>query len=226
MKLRDYDELWANYPLGKGASVLSTYEIETRNYLLSFLEEFPCFKKYKCLAVGCGRGAMEKSMQDCFDVLLTDNSKPLIKRLKEKYGENAAEVADVLNLQFKDNSFDIIISEGLLEHFDDKDLKIVLKELSRVCKWALVLVAPNTNCQIYMKVKAYLMNNGKWIYGYEKDFSTFVPLLEQVGMKTIIESDIGGEKLSNTYALMCAKALDGTEPKKPYPYLLNIAVKQ
>lgn len=92
-------------------------------------------KGKRCLEVGCGRGTISAYFSYAgYDCTLLDISPEAIETAKEIFKKNNLKakfkVGDVNNLPFKDNSFDVVVSIGLLEHFEDVETPI--KEQVRV----------------------------------------------------------------------------------------------
>ncbi len=114
-------------------------QLAFRNHWLLFQElmnENPLFNKGKrVLEVGCGRGSLSCYFSDNnYQCSLVDLSENVIEVAKNIFSENklTAElfVGDAGALPFEDNSFDIVFSIGLLEHF--KDVDQIIKEQVRI----------------------------------------------------------------------------------------------
>jgi len=89
----------------------------------------------RVLEVGAGRGTLSCYFSDdAYDCTILDSSERAIELAKKIFDENSLEaqfeVGDTLALNFDDNTFDIVFSIGLLEHFDD--IESVLSEQVRV----------------------------------------------------------------------------------------------
>lgn len=68
-------------------------------------------------------------------------------------------VASILNLPFKNDSFDVILCAEVLEHLPFRDFQKSLKELQRVCKKAVVITLPHfslTNLYLGLKLIPYI----------------------------------------------------------------------
>lgn len=78
----------------------------------------------QCLEVGCGRGSISSYFADNgFDCTLLDSSKSVLdtaQGISSENGHSARFVqGDALKLPFADKSFDVVVSIGLLEHFEE-----------------------------------------------------------------------------------------------------------
>jgi len=85
----------------------------------------------KLLDVGAQDLYFYKQLKNRFDVVLTDFD-PKLDMIKKE---------DVQNLSFKDNTFDVVLCQEVLEHVQDPVKAI--KELKRVCKRRLIITVPN-----------------------------------------------------------------------------------
>lgn len=80
--------------------------------------------------------------------------------------------ADAEKLPFKDESFDLVFSQGLIEHFKNPDL--LLREKVRVTKRGgfIVIDAPQ-RYSLYHLYKSILVAIGCWPMGWERSYSVF-----------------------------------------------------
>ena len=118
----------------------SMFRVETR-YLCSLLNPKP---GERILEVGCGGGALLELCKECGaePVGLDTNQRAL--RLVRKHESSATVVqANGLTLPVEDNSFDGVVGQHIIEHFDDGDA--LLREWHRVLRpgGRVVLVTPN-----------------------------------------------------------------------------------
>lgn len=126
----------------------------------------------RCLEVGCGRGTISAYFSDAgYDCTLLDISPEAIKIAKEIFKKNNLKakfvVGDVNNLPFRNNSFDIVVSVGLLEHFEN--IRTPIKEQIRVLDKGGILI-----CYVVPKYKNNVQKNYEWINeilkGYAKTY--------------------------------------------------------
>lgn len=95
-------------------------------------------KPVKILEVGCGTGEFweenNSKLPSGSEVLMTDFSEGMIEKAKSKinFDNIKLEVADIENLPYPDDSFDIVLAHHVIYHAADKDK--ALSELKRVVK--------------------------------------------------------------------------------------------
>ncbi|MFA5022039.1 MAG: class I SAM-dependent methyltransferase [Patescibacteria group bacterium] len=125
----------------------------TRNYLWPNL---PDLKKYvksgdKVLDLGCGNGKLRLLFKDVkIDYIGVDNSDDQINfaqnRNDFKIESQQFLKAEVFNLPFADNSFEVVFFIAVLHHLPSKQLRLqALQEIKRVLKPGGVLVMANWN---------------------------------------------------------------------------------
>lgn len=106
------------------------------------------FRAKKILEVGCGTSSMSIFLSFFVkDVVALDKNPQLIKQgmnFSRKFKRKNIKFicGDAFDLPFKDNLFDIVFSQGLLEHFSDKDIHKLIDEQIRVAKYVIFSV-PN-----------------------------------------------------------------------------------
>lgn len=122
------------------------------------------------LDVGAGEGfTMRKLKTQPFDpaqgkneklkIIGVDNSEESVKLAKKVNPDLDIRLGSIYKLDFKDNSFDVVICTEVLEHLDKPD--IALEELKRVTKQYLLLSVPN---EPYFTIQRFL--RGKNVKGF------------------------------------------------------------
>lgn len=113
-----------------------TQETPTNQIQLAFRSHWEYFKELMqdcdyqtCLEVGSGRGSISSYFADNgFECTLLDTSESILKTAEEIFERNGHQAefvhGNALDLPFEDNSFDVVISIGLLEHFEDIETPI------------------------------------------------------------------------------------------------------
>ena len=91
-------------------------------------------KGTKAVDIACGEGLIEKFNPEIVAVEFSENA---LKKAKVN-GAKYLVLADTHSLPFRDNSFDIAISTGNLEHFENP--KKAIKEMARISKIQILIV--------------------------------------------------------------------------------------
>ncbi|MBF0542058.1 MAG: class I SAM-dependent methyltransferase [Nitrospirae bacterium] len=97
-----------------------------------------------CLEVGCGRGSISSYFaENGYVCHLLDYSQEILligREIFKKNGHKGLPVCgDALNLPYKTNSFDVVVSIGLLEHFEN--VSPIISEQLRVLKKNGIMLA-------------------------------------------------------------------------------------
>lgn len=136
-----FDQNWltreeTNYLHWTRAKPINQIQLAFRQHWLLFKEILgPDFKGNRVLEVGCGRGSMSAYFaDDNYECTLIDLSSKVIRTAKKIFKHHRLDakfdVGDALNLPYEDGSFDIVVSIGLLEHFEK--IEHVISEQVRV----------------------------------------------------------------------------------------------
>jgi ubiquinone/menaquinone biosynthesis C-methylase UbiE len=99
-----------------------------------------CGSDGRVLEIGCGRGDLWKKnidrVPDAWDVTLTDLSDGMLDDAQAMLGDGAArfnwQTADIQELPFEDNRFDMVVANFMLYHVPD--IQKGLREVARVLK--------------------------------------------------------------------------------------------
>jgi len=117
-------------------------------------QEFFSFKKYikpddKILDLGCGNGRLVELFEDSINYIGVDNCQPLIAKARDRYKDRKGVrfmVADIANLPFTDNEFDVIFFIATLHHIPSLILRQkAIKEIKRILKSGGILIMTNWN---------------------------------------------------------------------------------
>ena len=160
--MNNWDNVW------KKKKVVSDYSLKLYGFLENY--SYKIKKDSKILEIGCGSGGGLKQFKDHFIVGLDISDEAL--KLSKKYTNNLIR-ADLFKLPFKDESFDLVYSSGLLEHFKIEKSKEAMMEIKRVTKKGgeIIIILPNSHCGWYRLFKKIMIKAKKWDFGYEEDYS-------------------------------------------------------
>lgn len=149
------------------------------------------FKNKNILDIGCGNGTTLLYLRKLFDItgVGVDISDYAIKELRENIQDVnlSFQVGDHRNLEIVErNQFDIVLSFGVIEHFEEYGL--ALAEAHRVLKsnGHLVLIQPHL-FSFGVLQEYYLRIMNRWRFGKQKDFSFlyYKAMLKQMGFKDV-----------------------------------------
>lgn len=123
------------------------------------------------LEVGAGSGRdLEELGRRNVAVTYSDFSEVAVKAFQVRNPRTAAFVADARCLPFPDDSYDVAVSLGLIEHFEEADRQAILREKFRVSRRYVLVDVPQRYAAAYL-IKKGLMLVGRWPYGEETEFS-------------------------------------------------------
>lgn len=132
-------------------------------------------KNSSVLDLGCGYGRISLFLKNQgHEVMAVDSEGKMVLEARKK-GINAIK-GNAENLRFRDNEFDLVVTDGLLEHF--KNPETVLSEESRVTKKFVVNFIPiDTKMNrilefIQMTPKVYWRGEREWVLLHKKYFSS------------------------------------------------------
>lgn len=95
----------------------------------------------------------------------------LASQIADRIGTKITPIqGDTFQLPFNDNSFDLVYSQGLLEHFREP-LTLILEQKRVLKPSGLLLIDVPQKYHIYTILKHILMALGKWIPGWETEFT-------------------------------------------------------
>lgn len=141
-------------------------------------------RSIKLLEAGCGSGAVAlwliKNYGDIkWEVTLLDSSMAALSvahklAVKEGLEKNIKIIrGDMLEMPFPDESFDLVMNEGVMDHFDTGTRQKAFYEMARITKanGKLMVIVPNAVNPFYRLKKALQEYNDTWKYGFEKGYT-------------------------------------------------------
>lgn len=129
----------------------------------------------RVLEVGVGTGgdsvALAMLGAEVYAVDITREALGLTRRLGGQRGVSVHLVCgDTLRLPFRTGSFDLVFSQGLLEHFSDP-LAVLAEQARIVRQGGYLLVDVPQRYSLYTLQKRRFIRQGRWFAGWETEFS-------------------------------------------------------
>ena len=210
-EVKQFDDNWkarseAHYLHWTRGPVQNQIQFAFRNHWEVFSEILDNSAGYnsgkRVLEVGCGRGSLSAYFSEAgYNCSLLDLSSEAVKIAQQAFEENNLQgnffVGDAEALEFQDNSFDILFSIGLLEHFEHLDN--VIKEQIRVLDtgglWLGYIVPEykdnvqrdyrwiNELLKQYTSLTDTQQPKKEEIYRSDYNSNRYVPVLESFGLK-------------------------------------------
>jgi ubiquinone/menaquinone biosynthesis C-methylase UbiE len=217
-------EHWETLWQEKKKNVEQVYSNEDR--ILRQLLHVCDLKDKRVLEVGAGTG------RDSFPLIeygakvvqldYSVNSLQILRSLSEELHVQTNIVGgDTFQLPFRDETFDVVFHQGLLEHFRHPQALALLQENIRVLKrGGYLLVDVPQRYHLYTVVKHILIAINQWFAGWERSFSTpeLTTLLQSSGLSTV---HAYGEWMYPSFFYRAfrsaVKKIGVTLPKIPHP---------
>lgn len=159
--------------------------------------------------VGCGKGnlafafARRGAISICLDTAFAAVAHS-VSRINTDALDARGVVGSGFSLPFSDNSIDIVVSGGLLEHFDRALRVEMLKEMKRVSRGCVVAMVPNGLDPFYRFAKWHLQATDRWPWGREHSLQGLGEEFAAAGLSVRYE---GSYDFHNS-AQLFGKALD------------------
>jgi len=156
--ITEWEKTWDGLDSGKLNIAARLYLEFVRRDIKKILETIRLPKKSKVIDVGCGTGRTLLWLKGLgFKNLIgVDITRSSLKHCK-KIGIKNVYLMDVFGLKYKTEEFDLVFSEGLVEHFNESDFISSINEICRVSRKYVLFVQPN-RASLYRKlVNLYYM---------------------------------------------------------------------
>lgn len=175
---REYDKVWCElWQRENHEDIIEARKTDRKMYYDTILKYSNCFNKPRIVEVGCGSGIdinlikrQNKRIQS-YALDLSAKSIKLGRKITEEFGDRIDYlVADTLNLSFKDAQFDVIYSQGLIEHFENP-INPIMEQLRVLRDGGYVIINVPQKFTGYTFMKKKKIKSGDWHLGWEIEFS-------------------------------------------------------
>ena len=149
------------------------------------------------LEIGCGDGKLLRLLPKENKIVGLDISTFAIKKAKKNlFKKNISLIiGDVFDIDFNDNTFDLVVIDGLIEHCSDK-IERFIKEAYRVTNKGGYLIIVLTNIDFIRKILfklIYTWDKEKIIYtkDYKEEFNKILPKISNEYKIEVIPKSLG-----------------------------------
>lgn len=157
------------------------------DFIIKYTNSFENTKKLNVLEVGCGTAIdsyyiAEHTDANCWAIDLSSKSIKLAQNIG-KYFDKKIElrIMDATKTDFEDKFFDIIFSQGVIEHFKDP-IPLMLEQKRILSDSGFLFIDVPQKYNIYTVFRKFLQIMKKWPYGWERSYSKLQ--LENLGKKS------------------------------------------
>lgn len=173
-----WDTIWDNYSQA-GCNKSNQISLDYEAIFKKLKEIIGDIANINILEAGSGSGVISAQLsRNGANTTLLDYSKNALITSQKYFLENNIIGAkfvegNILELPFKDNTFDVVWNAGVIEHFLDEGKKTVIKEMFRVTKQGgkVIIIFPYCWSFPYFVVKPLLIFLKKWVFGFEDNIS-------------------------------------------------------
>jgi dolichol-phosphate mannosyltransferase len=136
------DQHWDDYWRTKDRTTGMLYEVAATLYRNLFIKSYlerTIRREFRpgsrLLHAGCGSGDVDRRLQDEMRIDAVDISVAAL-RLYRRNNPRAVDVrhATIFRLPYEDGTFDGAYNLGVVEHFEEPDIRLILRELARVVR--------------------------------------------------------------------------------------------
>lgn len=170
--MKDEGKIWSEFWTEKESWLWILRFTPTYKKIVKMFKSINLPKDAKILDAGCGTGKLASFwLNEGYDILGVDISDAALA-ITNKKGVKTIKADILKGLPFEDKSFDLVYSDGLLEHFVDPEP--ILAELFRVSKQYVLTFVPRISPLktiidfIIPPPKEYKKRDSEWIQLHEK----------------------------------------------------------
>ena len=141
----------------------------------------------RVLEAGCGSGTYLKFLEEkgLKSVGLDLSEAALL--VTRKNCENVVG-GDLFYLPFKDNAFDVVYNQGVMEHFDNIEFVSVLEEMSRITQKVIIIVPSNRS--VFRIYDPFGDDPGKRFFAYTEIRSLMEIVLDNVEVNYLMKTGL------------------------------------
>lgn len=215
-----WDEYWSKRS-NVGGFVYDSIAALYRKYIFKrSLNHF--IRKYfgdgsRLLHAGCGSGQVDADIAKLYRIISLDSSASALN-LNRAITNNGTPLirGTILNLPFSDSSFDGVYNLGVMEHFTERDINLILQEFKPIIKTdgKIILFWPPEFglTVVFLKFVHFVLNRvlGRNLKLHPDEITLIKSrehiktIMDRAGLK-IVEQSFSGRDLFTHYVLVCEK---------------------
>jgi SAM-dependent methyltransferase len=173
-----YGEKWTALLEEKNFEEFIAQHLENRGPFYALIKRYLAGAKgQRILELGCGTGidinviANDKKGLQCFGSDISTESIKICEHISKIFlNDIRFFVADTRSLPLRSGTFDLVFSQGLVEHFNDH-VSVIAEQVRVLSDDGILIVNVPQKYTGYTWMKKYAMKNGKWDLGWETEFS-------------------------------------------------------
>lgn len=179
---------------------ISEEEMSLASEILEIMLSMGIKKGSKIIELGCGSGHLSACLaKEGYDVTLLDFSSVALDKAKqtfEKYHLTGTFIeGDILELSDTSTEYDLVWNSGVMEHFDDINLKTVFLSIKKILglnNSKFLFLVPNPKSISYLLMRYNLYSQQKWEYGFEYLRTNYLEIAETAGLAGKILGYVSG----------------------------------
>lgn len=191
--MKTWDDIWRKR---KGFNFLARRLTRERaNNLVRILSKIELPKDSKIIDIGCGSGSCLAIFRNLgyshsIGIDVSQNALEACNRLFSFEEGKDTFLMDVRRVEFPDNSFDLVFSQGMLEHLQEPPLDMV-GEFCRIARKWVLLFQPNQT-SLFGRVKWLWQKIGRasWEKEYHYSKQDYLSMLAKFGFSLVASGNI------------------------------------
>ncbi len=172
-----FEEVWEKWDREELAGQISSHCENRKKYLDLVKKYLGKGGEARALEAGCGSSidahiVAEGMDAEIYGIDISRKALDIARNVSQHFDRKVTlALGDVLNLEFEKNSFDVVFSQGLIEHFK-KPLDALEEQVRVLRPGGVLIVNVPQKFTAYTVHKHILARLGRWEWGEETEFSS------------------------------------------------------